>query len=153
VTLGTVCVLCRHQFYVNIRNSLVSGFLRPETSDQAASIAALLAQLDVGDADKMDSAIAQKAYCKLLDSMYFSCSRREKLDVCAEVCKAHLALKGITSDVAKYRLMQAVCELPTFGLHCYNASVVTVSSKKTVNIAICSDGIILFDHCWKQIDR
>jgi len=114
---------------------------------EAVDIMALMAQIDHGDANKMDIEFMKLCYSRILST--YSTIRGE--DILSLISDAHLKLHGISTDAAKYQLLQAVSKLSSYGLHHYVARFARSSSR--IHIAVGPDGIIVRDNNLKELHR
>ena len=114
---------------------------------EAAEIMALIAQIDHSDANKSDVDSRKQCYARIMSS--YSIDKGK--DIMSLIGDAHLKLHGISTDAAKYQLLQAVSKLPSYGLHYYVARLVRSSSR--IHIAVGPDGIIVRDNSMKELHR
>ena len=115
---------------------------------EAVDIAALVEQIDHGDAAaKLDAICMKQNYLRTLSL----CNCDVDDNAIALVSEAHSKLHGVSADNAKYQFLQAASKLSSYGLQYYVARFARGNCR--VHIAVGPDGIIIWDNSMKELNR
>ncbi|KFM72315.1 E3 ubiquitin-protein ligase MYLIP-A, partial [Stegodyphus mimosarum] len=182
--------ITRHLFYLDVRRAFVENRLRTTGSHQLYRLAALVAQIELGDLNiEGGTAATLLNYPKFLPSNYCVSSNTDDIDrphirvrwrsggssdcnsnsgddivydgreeehqqvcietdktaiaqLCQNVLKEHMLLKGTKSNVAVYQFLKEASELEDFGMEQY---FVKNRNGETLRIGVGPTGILIHD--------
>ncbi|XP_067913866.1 E3 ubiquitin-protein ligase MYLIP-like [Heterodontus francisci] len=95
----------RHQFFMHVRDDLLSGRLRC-SPEQAVDLSALLAQVEFGNYNQNT---ANYSYEDL-------CTNDLNTTILSSIVAKHKGLEGMSQCTAEYRVLQIVCTLEHYGV-------------------------------------
>ena len=118
-----------------------------DLQQQNVEIVALISQIELGNYDTLDPRYAQDRYADFLSpESALRCSE----DVLLQISVAHSNLHGISPDTAKYRFLQTIAGLSSYGVQHHDARS---CNGLPVHIAIGPEGIVIFDEQWNETSR
>jgi len=122
----------RHQFYLQVKEELLSGKLKADDGEHEAKMAALMVQAESGDVRPNSTQHSlYPSYLPHPDAALLRC-----------VAQGHLALKGMEPTTAEYRLLQEASRLDTYGVESF---YVKESCGRDMHLGVGPEGIALYD--------
>lgn len=118
-----VFFLCREQFYLQLKADLLASKLRT-TPTQAATLTALIAQIELGDYNPAAPLSYQDC---LVDGVQFP-------DTVARVTSEHVNLMGVSKIVAVERFLNEAQGLEDYGIEMHKAENVYTREQQIIGV-------------------
>ena len=134
----------RHQFYLSVCESFLTGKLHVSDRQLTAEIASLIGHVEMRDSDHVTR---QQPY---IDWLPINTQWHTDSDLITLINAQLTKLSGMSKAAAEYRLIQTVDTLPMYGA-CYHTA--RNSAGVSVNIAATSSATVFFSENWKQLNR
>ncbi|XP_013410817.1 E3 ubiquitin-protein ligase MYLIP isoform X2 [Lingula anatina] len=139
----TSILVCRHLFYLTVRDDFVNGILKLRSREQELDMAAHIAQAELGDLCK-HSPHHCASYPSFCPETFRSCT-----DHLAQVAHRHEQLAGMKTNNAEYRMLQFAETAENFGVEFHQAK--DLSTGQDLNIGVGPGGIILYSMQTNQV--
>ena len=137
-------MLCvRHQFYLNVRQSFLSGQLRVPSPDTTALFVALIAQSELGDCPLDD--ITDRAADFYSIALPRCGTDLKPASFLSAVAQRHAELRGCGKEGARYKLLQEAAGLDSYGVRYYSACG---GAGNELKVGVGPEGITLLDENW-----
>ena len=143
------CTLCRHQFYVNVKEQLKQGQLHGLSEEEQARAAGLIAQVELGSLSS----------CGLIDRTQYVnyLPITATLETRRLAARIHRTLIGLSAQDARNQLFQLVACLPTYGMDFHTARYVDTSSNehlsRKVHVGVGPETLMIMSEDWQEIKR
>ena len=134
------CFLHREQFYLQLKTDLLAGKLRT-TPTQAASLTALIAQIELGDCNPA-SPLSYDEY--LVGGVQFP-------DTIARITSEHTRLMGVTKIVAVERFLNEAQGLEDYGIEMHQARNAYTHDQQTIGVG--ADSIFVYSASMEHKQR
>ncbi len=136
----------RQQFYMHLKQEFLESRLMMLTEKESVDIAALMAQVELGDfRTSQDTTCPTYQY-----AMFVPSSESETSDFVTRVSHRHSDLTGIVTESAKYKMIQLISSLDSYGVEYHQ---VKNSSGQAFHMGVGPEGIRLYDMEWKTAKR
>ena len=127
----TLSFICREQFYLQLKADLLAGKLRT-TPTQAASLTALIAQIELGDYDPGTTLSYDDC---LVGGVHFP-------GTLARVTAEHMNLMGVSKIVAVERFLNEAQGLEDYGIEMHQARNAYTHEQQTIGVG--ADSIYVY---------
>lgn len=138
--------LCRHQFYLQVKQDLHLQRITLTGDDQIVRIAALIVHAEHGNYQcHHNNAYQHNLYSKLLHGIVELTS-----ELLQRVTMEHASLQGMSKASAEYHMIQELSTLQGYGIEYHDART---SDGQTSHAGVGPKGIFLFGHDMQLLQK
>ena len=130
---------------MHLKQEFLESRLMMLTEDQSVDIAAFMAQVELGDLRSDGPSCTSYQYASFVPS-----SHTENSDFASRIRHRHSELAGLVPESAKYRMIQLIGSLDSYGVEYHQ---VWNSTGQAFHMGVGPEGIRLYDMDWKTAKR